>query len=133
MAHQLLTPHARLASLARMERRLQAQSCRSTRLPGDTTIDIRVFVDRTFVEIFVLGGRIAATIRVGQPPAVTTGSAGMVIFAEGSNIFAPSAYAWAMAFGVRVIGRGYRRREAEYCGASLSSHWRAIKHSKDRA
>lgn len=39
-------------------------------LPGDTAIDVRVFLDNTFVEVFVMQGRLALTLKfdVGANP-----------------------------------------------------------------
>ena len=57
--------------------------------PEDTVLDVRVFFDGHFAEIFVMGGRVAMTVPV---PATT--SAGFTVFVEGNK----------GAAGVRVVG-----------------------------
>ena len=52
-------------------------------LPGDGTIDIRVLVDGTFAEVFVMGGRLAFTIDVNAGAIATT--AGVALSAAASN------------------------------------------------
>jgi hypothetical protein len=48
-------------------------------LPGDTAIDVRVFVDGTIVEVFVMGGRLAFTATVNA--GAEAGAAGVTLFA----------------------------------------------------
>ena len=57
-------------------------------------IDVRVFVDNTIVEVFVLGGRAAFTVPVNTPGAA--GAAGMSLFATGTGVTATDVNAWAM-------------------------------------
>jgi len=74
-------------------------------LPQDTSaLDVRVLVDRVFLEVFLLQGRVAASpVLPGWPSgAVTGGVAGMTLFnlgggeAPGTNIFATSVAVWHM-------------------------------------
>ena len=74
-------------------------------LPQDAWVDIRIFVDRTIVEVFVLGGRVATTISAeGLPAALTAGPAGMQFIARGGDAVLTSSFAWAMtsAFSASV-------------------------------
>lgn len=51
-------------------------------LPGDTDIDVRIFIDNTFLEIFIMEGRIAYTIPIDNNRINTTGTTGMSLFAN---------------------------------------------------
>ncbi len=55
-------------------------------LPGDTGVDVRAFVDNTFIEVFLMQGRIAITIPVNT--GAEAGAAGMNLFAAAGG--APS-------------------------------------------
>lgn len=48
-------------------------------LPGDTSVDVAIFVDATFIEVFILGGRLAITADVAQP---ADGAWGMNAFSQ---------------------------------------------------
>ena len=39
-------------------------------LASDTTLDLHVYVDNTFVEVFALGGRVAMTATIGNGQTV---------------------------------------------------------------
>lgn len=63
-------------------------------LPGDADVDVRVFVDNTFVEVFVMQGRLAFTV----PITSGGGAAGMTLFAQapGAGVVASSVNVWHM-------------------------------------
>lgn len=60
-------------------------------LPGDTAIDVAVFTDNTFVEVFVLGGRLAFTYTVAQP---ADGAWAMSAFVRSGPAATPTVAAW---------------------------------------
>jgi len=57
--------------------------------PSDTTIDMRLFVDNTFTEVYWMGGRVAMTTTTRA-----TQAAGMTVSADKSGIVLASAMAW---------------------------------------
>ena len=50
-------------------------------LPGDAAVDVHIFVDNTFIEVFVMEGRAAFTASVTSHGA-EAGAAGMELFAS---------------------------------------------------
>ena len=64
-------------------------------LPGDSAIDVRVFVDNTFVEVFVMHGRLAFTYNLNPGPQLA-GAAGATLFASGAAVQATDVNAWHM-------------------------------------
>ena len=59
-------------------------------LPSDTTIELRVFTDNTFVEAFWMDGRVAMTAKLmGQDP-----KAGVSLFADNTTVTVDSAAVW---------------------------------------
>ena len=60
-------------------------------LPGDSAIDIVVYTDNTFVEVFVLGGRLAFTADVAQP---SDGAWAMNAFSESGPALTPTVAVW---------------------------------------
>ena len=68
---------------------------------GDVAVDLRifVFVDRTFVEVFALGGRVAVNAPVPQSPAASA-AAGMLLLSAGADAAASNVAAWAMTSAV---------------------------------
>ena len=62
-------------------------------LPGDTAIDVRVFVDASFVEVFVLGGRLSFTADVTA--GAEAEAAGVTLFAgPGGGVQAMGVDVW---------------------------------------
>ncbi len=61
-------------------------------LPGDAAIDVRVFVDNTFLEVFVMGGRLAFTVPINA--GAEAGAAGMTLFAAGADVQVSEVTAW---------------------------------------
>ena len=61
-------------------------------LPGDIALDVRVFLDNTFLEVFLMEGRLALTLRL-QAPIV---DAGMSLFANHSDVTATGVNVWRM-------------------------------------
>ena len=63
-------------------------------LAGDSVVDVRVFVDRSILEVYVMGGRLAFTVPAGGPASAR--EAGMTLFAEGGSeaIVARNVSAW---------------------------------------
>ena len=49
-------------------------------LPGDTAVDVHVYTDNTFVEVFVMEGRLAFTYDINT--GAEAGAAGMTLFAS---------------------------------------------------
>jgi len=70
-------------------------------LSGDSAIDVRIFIDNTFLEIFIMEGRIAYTIPI-TGPINTADATGMSLFAntlDGNNqvnIMATDINVWYM-------------------------------------
>ena len=66
---------------------------------GDTAVDVRVFVDNTFMEVFVMGGRLAFTYNLNAGSQLA-GAAGMSIYNAGAPggpaISAMDVNAWHM-------------------------------------
>ena len=63
----------------------------------DAAIDVRVFVDNTFVEIYIMEGRLAFTLLFNGGETNVAGTAGMDIFARGaSDIEANNVNVWHM-------------------------------------
>ena len=52
-------------------------------LRGDIAIDVRVFVDSTFIEVFVMEGRVAFTYGINS--GAEAGAAGVTLFADATN------------------------------------------------
>lgn len=66
-------------------------------LPGDTAIDVHVFLDNTFAEIYLMEGRLAITVSLGSAPI---SDAGISLFAgAGAGVTATGVNVW----GVRPI------------------------------
>jgi hypothetical protein len=63
-------------------------------LPGDTAIDIAVFTDNTFIEVFVLGGRLAFTANVAQP---ADGAWAMSAFVKAGPAATPTVAVWHLS------------------------------------
>jgi len=62
-------------------------------LPGDAAVDLRVFVDNTFIEVFVMQGRLAFTY--GVNPGAERAEAGATLFAS-APLQVASASVWHM-------------------------------------
>jgi beta-fructofuranosidase len=60
-------------------------------VPGDTAVDVRVFTDNTFIEVFIMGGRHAVTYGINSGVESTT--AGMTLFSS-SSITVTDVNAW---------------------------------------
>ena len=59
-------------------------------LPSDTTLELRVFVDNTFLEAYFMDGRVAITATLhGSSP-----EAGVALFAANSTVTANAASVW---------------------------------------
>lgn len=58
---------------------IQGNSVALPLLPGDTAVDVRVFVDNTFLEVFVMGGRVALTLPINS--GAEAGAAGVTLTA----------------------------------------------------
>jgi sucrose-6-phosphate hydrolase SacC (GH32 family) len=52
-------------------------------LPTDTAVDVRIFVDNTFLEVFVMGGRLAFTVPINT--GAESGAAGMNLIVSGGG------------------------------------------------
>ena len=63
-------------------------------LPGDTAIDVAVFTDNTFIEVFVLGGRLAFTANVAQP---ADGAWAMSAFVKAGPAATPTVAVWHLS------------------------------------
>ena len=61
-------------------------------LPGDTAVDVRVFTDNTFIEVFIMQGRLAFTYGINTG---TESGAGMTLFAS-APMTATNVNAWHM-------------------------------------
>ena len=61
---------------------------------GEATMDVRVFVDNTFIEVFVGGGRLALT--AGVEAGAAAGAAGMALFGEATGATARNVSVWRM-------------------------------------
>eukprot|EP00747_Dinoflagellata_sp_TGD_P126829 gnl/TRDRNA2_/TRDRNA2_174318_c0_seq2.p1 gnl/TRDRNA2_/TRDRNA2_174318_c0~~gnl/TRDRNA2_/TRDRNA2_174318_c0_seq2.p1 ORF type:complete len:451 (+),score=63.52 gnl/TRDRNA2_/TRDRNA2_174318_c0_seq2:87-1439(+) len=60
-------------------------------LPSDQTLEIRVFVDNTFIEVYFQGGRVAITA-----PVIPTVEAGMSLFAQGASATVEAMTVWRL-------------------------------------
>ena len=64
-------------------------------LAGDSIVDVRVFVDRSILEVYVMGGRLAFTTPAGGPASAR--EAGMSLFSSGgAAVVAFNVSAWRM-------------------------------------
>jgi hypothetical protein len=59
-------------------------------LPSDKTLELRIFVDNTFLEAYFMDGRVAmtATLRGSSPEA------GVALFADNATVTAASVHVW---------------------------------------
>lgn len=64
-------------------------------LAGEASMDVRVFVDNTFIEVFVGGGRLAFT--AGVQAGAAAGAAGAALFAEGGGGAARNVSVWQLS------------------------------------
>jgi hypothetical protein len=63
-------------------------------LAGDAELDVRVFIDNTFVEVFVMQGRLAITLKLDQNPIA---DAALELFNDGAvAVTANNVDVWAM-------------------------------------
>ena len=63
-------------------------------LPGDAEVDVRLFVDNTFAEVFVMQGRLAITLKFDQNPI---SDVGMELFNAGDvAVAATNVNVWAV-------------------------------------
>ena len=69
-------------------------------LPGDGGLDLAVFVDRTFVEVFALNGRYAGHAPLPRSPAAQAAGRG----AAGMELFSAAGSAGVRVEGVEVFG-----------------------------
>jgi sucrose-6-phosphate hydrolase SacC (GH32 family) len=62
-------------------------------LPSDTNIDVVVYMDNTFAEVFVLGGRLAFTVNVPSP---FDNGWGVSLFSNSGSVNAKNVNVWHM-------------------------------------
>jgi len=63
-------------------------------LAGDAAIDVRVFLDNTFIEVFLMEGRVALTLKTSGPLA----NAAVELYSKsGAGVTATSVTVWPLA------------------------------------
>lgn len=62
-------------------------------LAGDVAVDVRVYIDNTFVEVFIMEGRLALTLLLKDNPVADVA---LGLFANGTAVHVGSADVWAM-------------------------------------
>jgi len=79
-------------------------------LPGDAALEVRVFVDGAFFEVYVAGGRRALTHAL--PPANMSATAGAFLWATAGEVDAANVSVWAMGSIWVSAEEVLRQREA---------------------
>jgi hypothetical protein len=65
-------------------------------LPGDTAIDVRIYLDNTFAEVYLMEGRLALTLTLDGNP-ISDAAVALFAGSGGPTITASDVYVWPLS------------------------------------